>query len=281
MCVALTPARSRGVREEQWRADLRDGPEMGISPSSLLFGAMCSSVSARFHEVLYRGGRLLSHSTRGKNMKLALGLIGVAVAVVGGTVAGVHAAQPQASHRSQDSMTVGGYEGWWNATFPDGSSAGLPRETVTVSTRTGKIVDASNQARNRAGQSTSVSDVQFDVVPDPSWPTDSVVIIDTASGKVIESFPVDEKGRPVAPRRKAPSLPTSTRNNRAAPGPAMMRCASTSVSTRWWLRGCRRRRSSATTLTTRPQRSRTPGNLLPLLRCIEGADFSGKLVFLP
>lgn len=45
--VALTPVRLREAREEQWRADLRDGPGMGISEKWLLFGALYSSATAR------------------------------------------------------------------------------------------------------------------------------------------------------------------------------------------------------------------------------------------
>ena len=132
-------------------------------------------------------------------MKIALGLIGATAAIVGGTLVGFQAqtTQPTASYRPQDSMTIGGYEGWWNATPVAGSSEGLPRETVAVNTRTEQIVDAFNRAKNDAGQTTAVADVKFEVVPDPSWPQDSVVIIDTASRKVIESFPVDAKGWPI------------------------------------------------------------------------------------
>ncbi|MFK0038484.1 hypothetical protein ACIQTW_01425 [Paenarthrobacter sp. NPDC090517] len=39
VCLALTPARLRPIREEQWRADLVDGPGMGISTTTLLMGA--------------------------------------------------------------------------------------------------------------------------------------------------------------------------------------------------------------------------------------------------
>ncbi len=92
---------------------------------------------------------------------------------------------------------IAGYEGWWNATPAEGSAAGLPQETVAVSTRTGKIVDAFNRSRNDARQVTLPTDVKYDVVPDPSWPKDSVVIIDTSSGKVIESFPVNDRGEPI------------------------------------------------------------------------------------
>jgi hypothetical protein len=72
---------------------------------------------------------------------------------------------------------------------------GLPQETVAVNTRTGKIVDAFNRATN----STRISDVKFTPVPDDSWPANSIVIIDTASGKLIEDFLVDENGSPFDP----------------------------------------------------------------------------------
>ena len=199
VCVALTPERLRPLREEQWRADLRDGPDLGISEFSLLVGALCSSSIARFHDALHRGGILLSHLTRGKNMKIALGLLGVAVVTVGGAaVWGINAAQPKTDYAAMaESQTVMGYEGWWNSTPADGSGKDLPQETVAINTATGQIVDAFNRAKNDAHQPTSISDVHFDVVPDAGWPAQSVVIIDTATGKVIESFPVDEKGRPV------------------------------------------------------------------------------------
>ncbi|MFJ4029435.1 hypothetical protein ACIPWF_19120 [Paenarthrobacter sp. NPDC089989] len=73
-----------------------------------------------------------------------------------------------------------------------------------MNTRTGKIVDAFNRTRNEAGKVTTLDDVDYAVVPDPAWPANSVVIIDTASGKVIEDFlmtedgsPFDEQGRPL------------------------------------------------------------------------------------
>jgi hypothetical protein len=141
---------------------------------------------------------MLSHLTRGKNMKIALGIIGVAVVVLGGTAVGINAAQPKVDYAAVlESKTVAGYEGWWNSTPADGSGKALPQETVAVNTTTGQIVDAFNRPKNDAHQVTSISDVHFDVVRDPSWPAKSVVIIDTATGKVIESFPVDEKGRPL------------------------------------------------------------------------------------
>ena len=92
---------------------------------------------------------------------------------------------------------VGGYEGWWNATPASGSSAGLPQETVAISTRTNMVVDAFNRRINDAGRPTLITDVPYTVVPDPTWPADSVVIINTATNRVIEHFRVDPNGDPL------------------------------------------------------------------------------------
>lgn len=201
VCVALTPERLRKVREEQWSADLRDAPDMGISPTSLLFGAACSSVTARFHDTVHRGGMLLSRSIKGENMKATLGIIGATAAIVGGVVLGVQAnAAPSPSPGTYsakgpiEDRPIGGYEGWWNATPEKGSADHLPQETVSVNTRTNQVVDVFNRAMNDARQIATIADIDFEVVPDPAWPKNSVVIIETASGKVIESFPVDERG---------------------------------------------------------------------------------------
>jgi hypothetical protein len=197
LAVVLTPVRLREVREEQWRADLRDGPAMGISAQSLLCGAVCSSVAARSHELLHRGSKVLSRITKGGNMKLVLGIAGVAAVLVGCAVVGIQTGvfsteEPKARTPVAD-RPIGGYEGWWNSTPVSGSAEGLPQETVTVNTRTGKIVDAFNRAKN----STLVADVDYDPVPDPSWPADSIVIIDATSGLVIEDFLIDERGVPL------------------------------------------------------------------------------------
>lgn len=202
VCVALTAARYRSVREEQWRADLRDGPEMGIPVSALLVGALRSSLTSRIHEVLLRCSRLLSRLTKGENMKLALGALGTAVALAGlivvgtqGSGAGVANDGTLARSPIEDRI-VAGYEGWWSSTPLDGSPIG-PDETVAINTASGKIVDYFNRARSAAGEQTTAADSTFSVTPDPTWPANSVVIIDTATGKVIEDFPVDEKGWPI------------------------------------------------------------------------------------
>lgn len=92
---------------------------------------------------------------------------------------------------------VGGYEGWWNATPASGSAAGLPQETVAINTSTNVVVDAFNRRINDAGRPTLITDVPYVVVPDPSWPADSVVIVDTATNRVIEHFRVDLNGDPL------------------------------------------------------------------------------------
>ena len=50
---------------------------------------------------------------------------------------------------------------------------------------------------NEDGRPTHISDVPYTVVPDPAWPAYSVIIIDTATNKVIESSRVDGNGIPL------------------------------------------------------------------------------------
>ena len=133
-------------------------------------------------------------------MKVRLGLTGIVAAIALAGCGSGETATPSAMPSAAaivEPPTAGGYEGWWNATPLSGDAAGLPQETVAVNTRTGQVVDAFNRAMNDAGKVTTVSDVDYTVVPDPSWPEDLVVIIDTASGELIESFPVNLNGDPV------------------------------------------------------------------------------------
>lgn len=200
VCLVLTPARFRADRKEQWRADLLDGPGMGIPPSTILLGAACSAAASRSYELRRRGGIMLSRINKGENMKLAVGALG-ATAVLAAVVAG--GIQVNADNRPYDGaqlqaamadVGIAGYEGWWNSTHIDGTPAGPP-EIVAVNTNTGTIVDYFNRSKAAAGQQLSAADATYDVVPDPTWPASSVVIIDTATGKTIDTFPVDEKGR--------------------------------------------------------------------------------------
>ncbi|MCC3265232.1 hypothetical protein MUG94_10250 [Arthrobacter gengyunqii] len=90
-----------------------------------------------------------------------------------------------------------GYEGWWNATPVSGDATGLPDETVAVRTDTGDIVDASTRDASGKAEAVNPDDVDYTVVADPAWPRQSVVIIDTETNEVIESFPIDSTGTPV------------------------------------------------------------------------------------
>ncbi|BCW17501.1 hypothetical protein NtRootA9_02090 [Arthrobacter sp. NtRootA9] len=129
-------------------------------------------------------------------MKAIFGIAGVAAVLAVGTVAGIQSNQsPDApvARTPVNDRPIGGYEGWWNSTPISGDTSGLPQETVTVNTRTGQVVDAFNRAKN----STLISDVNYTPVPDPSWPANSIIIIDTTSGKIIEDFLVDEGGTPL------------------------------------------------------------------------------------
>ncbi|WP_285247488.1 hypothetical protein [Pseudarthrobacter sp. efr-133-R2A-89] len=197
LCLAVTPARFRKIREEQWQADLRDGPAMGFTTSSLLYAVVRSSATARFHDTLHRGRALLSRLTNGGNMKMLFGIAGTAAILVTGTALGlqmVHSQEDAPVARTPvNERPIAGYEGWWNSTPVSGNTTGLPQETVTVNTRTGQVVDAFNRAKN----STLISDVNYTPVPDATWPANSVIIIDTASGQIIEDFLVDERGVPL------------------------------------------------------------------------------------
>ena len=104
------------------------------------------------------------------------------------------AAKPEPSPLEESAM---GYEGWWNATPVSGDATGLPDETVAVRTDTGDIVDASTRDASGKAEAVNPDDVDYTVVADPAWPRQSVVIIDTETNEVIESFPIDSTGTPV------------------------------------------------------------------------------------
>ncbi|MCQ1986999.1 hypothetical protein [Arthrobacter sp. zg-Y844] len=112
--------------------------------------------------------------------------------VLGAALSGCGGSGHSSAHaENEEAACVGGYDGWWNSTPVSGDTTGLPEETVTVDTNTGKTVDAFNRSRNDAGKTTDVSDVGYQPVPDESWPADSVVVIDTTTGKVLETIAVD------------------------------------------------------------------------------------------
>jgi hypothetical protein len=115
--------------------------------------------------------------------------------IMGTSMAVQAATAPAKEDPAGAGSTIGGYEGWWNSTPVWGDAKGLPRETVTVDTNTGEIIDAFNRTLNDAGRPTRVSDVSYKVSRDAAWPRDSIVIVDTSTGKVIEQFPARDAGK--------------------------------------------------------------------------------------
>jgi hypothetical protein len=67
---------------------------MGISEESLLLAAVRSSTSARFQDVLHRGGTLLSRLQNGGNMKVALGITGTTAVLAVGAAAAIQFGHP-------------------------------------------------------------------------------------------------------------------------------------------------------------------------------------------
>lgn len=89
LCVALTPAGLREIREEQWRSDLINGPGMGIPRSALLVGAVRSSAASRLFELKRRGSLSMSRIIKGDNMKLVFGAVGAVAALAAIVVGGI------------------------------------------------------------------------------------------------------------------------------------------------------------------------------------------------
>ncbi|PXA64066.1 hypothetical protein CVS29_16995 [Arthrobacter psychrochitiniphilus] len=90
---------------------------------------------------------------------------------------------------SVEQTTINGYIGWWNSTPEDGDVTGLPNETVQINTRTNTVIDGFNRT-------TKSTHIKYTVPPDPAWPKNSIIIIDTATNKVTYSFPVEADGTP-------------------------------------------------------------------------------------
>ena len=59
-------------------------------------------------------------------------------------------------------------------------------------------MDASTRDANGQTEAVRPDDIEYTVVADPEWPKQSVVIIDTKTNEVIESFPIDSTGEPTA-----------------------------------------------------------------------------------
>lgn len=131
--------------------------------------------------------------------RIASVTLALLAAVLLGAWASQSASAPSAEPPGElrQSGPVGGYEGWWNGTPGSGDASAFPQETVAVNTRTNTVVDAFSRRINDAGRPTGLADVNYTLTPDPAWPVDSVVIIDTATDRVIADFRVDANGEPL------------------------------------------------------------------------------------
>ena len=68
---------------------------------------------------------------------------------------------------------------------------------MAVRTDTGEIVDASSRDASGHAYALDPDDVEYSVAAEPHWPEHSVVIIDTETSEVVESFPVNSAGKPI------------------------------------------------------------------------------------
>ena len=84
----------------------------------------------------------------------------------------------------------GGFEAIWNSTPVDGDVSGLPQETVTVVSETGRIFDAMRRGSDGTGEVVALESVDYKVNVDASWPKNHAVMIDTATDKVLEIFEI-------------------------------------------------------------------------------------------
>lgn len=85
---------------------------------------------------------------------------------------------------------TGGFESIWNSTPVDGNVSEFPQETVTVVSETGRIFDAMRRTSDGTAEAVAPESVDYKVIVDPSWPKNHAVMIDTATGKVLESMEI-------------------------------------------------------------------------------------------
>ncbi|PQZ94614.1 hypothetical protein CQ018_04465 [Arthrobacter sp. MYb227] len=129
-------------------------------------------------------------------MKKTLGITGIlllaAGVLTGCASANVDAVPPVEPEKHDQPVTkdcVAGFEGLWNSTPVDGNTHGLPQQTVTVLTDSGKIIEAHDRKLDKAGKPEDLG-ITYTVKQDKSWPKKSVLVIDTSNDKILETFPV-------------------------------------------------------------------------------------------
>ncbi|WP_157875100.1 hypothetical protein [Arthrobacter sp. PAMC 25486] len=106
-------------------------------------------------------------------------------------------AQANASAEAAEGITSspgencsGGFETIWNSTPVDGNVSELPQETVTVVSETGRIFDAMRRTSDGTAEAVAPENVDYKVNVDPSWPKNHAVMIETATGKVLETMEI-------------------------------------------------------------------------------------------
>ena len=93
LCLVLTPSRQRDVRREQWAADLRDAPSMGLGRHEVLIGAATAAVHLRVtHMIMSTQG--MDSFSKGKNMKTTLIALGSVLSLGTAAFIGVQAILP-------------------------------------------------------------------------------------------------------------------------------------------------------------------------------------------
>ncbi|ALO67010.1 hypothetical protein AS189_11540 [Arthrobacter alpinus] len=85
---------------------------------------------------------------------------------------------------------TGGFESIWNSTPVDGNVSGMPQETVTVVSETGRVIDAMRRTSDGTAEAVAPESVDYKVNVDPSWPMNHALMIDTATGKVLETMEI-------------------------------------------------------------------------------------------
>lgn len=126
-------------------------------------------------------------------MLATTGILLLAVGLLSGCASENSEAAPAAATGKHDQPAtqdcIAGFESKWNSTPEDGDSNGLPRQTVTVLTDSGRIIDAHDREQDKAGKPEELG-ITYKVKQDKSWPKKSVVIIDTSNDKVLDTFPL-------------------------------------------------------------------------------------------
>jgi hypothetical protein len=93
LCLALTPARQREVRREQWGADLRDTHSLGMDHRAVLIGAASAALHLRASHIVMSTQGMDSFS-KGKNMKTTMIVIFSTLFLAGAAVVGAQAFLP-------------------------------------------------------------------------------------------------------------------------------------------------------------------------------------------